>query len=106
MNEALQYCGKTKKNRIIKIDENFVRASKTNCPESALLYMEFNALLGKSIQKLNQNEMMVFLYRDIEEMPVNEICQVLKGNFATIKSRILRGRRKLRKSYIARYLTS
>lgn len=104
MNETYEYCRTTKKNIFIKFDDHFDVAPRSSCPESALLYYEFNKLLGQSVQKLSEKEMMVFVFHDIEEMSTNEICKVLNGKLPAIKSRLLRSRRKLRKSYIGKYL--
>ncbi len=106
MNEIFEYCRKAKKNIYGMVSEKYKLAPRTSCPESALLYLEFIALLRKSIKTLSQKEMRVFVHHDIEEMSTNEICKVLNGKVPAIKSRLLRGRKKLRKSYIGRYLTS
>lgn len=105
MNEIFEYHRKKRKNTFEELNDNIGSTTRHNCPESALFYVEFNKLLRKSIQKLSRKEMIVFLYHDVEDMSTNEICRVLKSEAPAIKSRLLRGRRKLRKSYIGRYLS-
>lgn len=106
MNEIFMHFRKEKKCVYGDFCENFWIAPKSSCPEYALLYREFNKILGKSIDKLGEKEMSVFICRDIEEMPTNEVCKTLKATVPAVKSRLLRGRRKLRKSYIGRYLSA
>lgn len=104
MNEIFMYYRKSKKNYFQEFDDNRWLASKSLCPENTLLFGEFKKLLKKSIRKLGEKEMAVFVCRDIEEMSTNEVCKTLKATIPAVKSRLLRGRRKLRKSDIGRYL--
>lgn len=104
VNEIFAYHRKKRKNTFEELNDNMGSATRHNCPESALLYIEFNKLLRKSIQKLSWKEMIVFVYHDVEDMSTHEICRELKSDPPAIKSRLLRGRKKLRKSCIGRYL--
>lgn len=107
INEIFQYCRKSPFNIYLKeTNKKNSLAAKTSWPEPALLYIELNALLRKSIQKLSQKEAMVFIYHDIDKIPTREISKVLNSTVPAIKSNLLRGRRKLRRSLIGRYLAS
>lgn len=106
MNEIFMHFRKEKKCIYGEFCESFWIAPKSSCPEYALLYGEFKNILGKSIKSLGDKEKSVFICRDIEEMPTNEVCKTLNATVPAVKSRLLRGRRKLRKSFIGRYLSA
>lgn len=65
-------------------------------PEAELLRSELSGLLKVAISKLSDEFRPVFVLRDIEGMSVRETADALGINEATVKTRLLRARRKLR----------
>ena len=104
INEIFMHFRKAKKNYYHELDENNLFASQYAGPEDALLNSELNKLLMNSAQKLDEKEKVVFVFRDIEEMSTNDVCKSIDATIPAVKSRLLRGRRKLRKSNIGKYL--
>ena len=104
MNEIFMHFRKTKKNNYQDFADGYWVSSPFYCPENALLCKELNEIMRKSVQKLDEKEMEVLIYRDIEGMSTNEVCKALNVTIPAVKSRLLRGRRKLRKSDLGRYI--
>lgn len=57
---------------------------------------ELNELVQKSIMKLDNNQRAVLILRDIENMPYDQIAEVLEIELGTVKSRISRARNNLK----------
>lgn len=66
-------------------------------PESELLRKQFAELLKTVIARLPDDFRSVFVLRDIEGLSVSETAEVLQIKEATVKSRLFRARRELRK---------
>jgi RNA polymerase sigma-70 factor (ECF subfamily) len=66
-------------------------------PESELLRKQFSDLLKTAIARLPDEFRSVFVLRDIEGMSVAETAEALEIKEATVKSRLFRARRELRK---------
>ena len=104
INEIFMYYRKAKKNKHTEYQDHYWFSSNWSNPEAASLSSEFNKLLRRSVGKLGDKEMKVFVHRDIDEMSTNEACETLKATVPAVKSRLLRGRRKLRKSDVGKYI--
>lgn len=103
INEIFMYYRKVKKHNHRELNE-YIYPDPNNCPKDALLSSELNKLLIKSVQKLDEKEKMVFIFREIEGKSIAEMCQATNASVPAVKSRLLRGRRNLRKSNIGKYL--
>ncbi|MZR32327.1 RNA polymerase sigma factor [Sneathiella sp. DP05] len=71
--------------------------SDLRSPESELLRKQFSELLKTAIARLPNEYRSVFVLRDIEGMSVSETAEALQIKEATVKSRLFRARRELRK---------
>ena len=67
-----------------------------NLPEKHAMQSELRSSLHAAIQELPEDMRSVIVLRDIHGMAYDEIAQALDVNVGTIKSRISRGREKLR----------
>jgi RNA polymerase sigma-70 factor (ECF subfamily) len=57
---------------------------------------ELHSLILKALEKLDADQRVVIVLRDIEQMNYSEIAETLDIEIGTVKSRIARGRRNLR----------
>jgi len=67
-------------------------------PEEACCLRERKEILTKAINRLGPEMRKTVLLRDIEERSTEETAQILGASIGVVKSRLLRGRRKLRTS--------
>ncbi len=104
INEIFMHFRKAKKNIYKNLDEQALVPLKQDGPEDAMLNCELNWFLMKSAQKLDEKEKQVFLFRDIEDMSTKEVCEAVNATVPAVKSRLLRGRRKLGNLNIGKYL--
>jgi RNA polymerase sigma-70 factor (ECF subfamily) len=73
-------------------------------PEEACCLRERKEILAKAINRLGAEMRKTVLLRDIEERSTEETAQILGASIGVVKSRLLRGRRKLRTSVNPRLL--
>jgi RNA polymerase sigma-70 factor (ECF subfamily) len=74
-------------------------------PEVAAAHAEVRRLLEAAVDELPESFRLVFMMRDVEEMSVEETASTLKIRPETVKTRLHRARRLLRKSLDARLST-
>jgi RNA polymerase sigma-70 factor (ECF subfamily) len=67
-------------------------------PETALALKQMRATLEAAIATLPRDFRLVFVMRDVEGMSVDEVARALDVVPATVKTRLLRARRKLREA--------
>lgn len=67
-----------------------------NAPEETAIQSEVRATLHHAIQELPEDMRSAIVLRDIQGLAYDEIAQALDVNVGTVKSRISRGREKLR----------
>jgi RNA polymerase sigma-70 factor (ECF subfamily) len=73
----------------------FARGSDPSQPDAAAARVQLRALLEDAIAKLPEQFRTVFVLREIEGLSVEETAQVLGLIEGTVKTRLLRARRKL-----------
>lgn len=66
-------------------------------PEDEVANMELQDIIQKEILKLPEKYRSVILLKYIEELSLNEICEILDLPLGTVKTRIHRGREALKK---------
>lgn len=66
-------------------------------PEVQILNAERDEIVREAIMKLPVHLSEVIILRDIKDMNYNQICETLGIDLGTVKSRIFRGREKLKK---------
>jgi RNA polymerase sigma-70 factor (ECF subfamily) len=105
LNEALMKLRKKRSVREESLDNNLPSNSDVlprdlaDCsPDPQELYgaVEFRKILVKCLGSLQPRLRVVFVLRDIEELSVSEICQLLGLSAVAVKSRLFRARRQLR----------
>jgi|TARA_R100000455_G_C6268931_1_gene124498 RNA polymerase sigma-70 factor (ECF subfamily) len=67
-------------------------------PESEIIKKQFSELLKQAVARLSDEYRSVFVLRDIEGLSILETAQSLQIKEATVKSRLFRARRDLRKN--------
>ncbi|MBC7317505.1 MAG: sigma-70 family RNA polymerase sigma factor, partial [Chloroflexi bacterium] len=70
-------------------------------PEEHLDRLDIQMLIQKALQTLPEDQRMVVVLSDIEGLDYAEIAQTLSLNLGTVKSRLSRGRAKLRNFLLA-----
>ena len=75
--------------------EDFVLKDETT-PESEFLRKDLSKNIQKAIDKLPPDYKAIIVMRDINELSYDEITEALGINIGTVKSRIARGRKRLR----------
>ncbi len=78
------------------VDSGWSPADEDDTPEKHALRVEVRASLQGFIKELPEDMRSAIVLRDIEGYAYEEIAQMLDTNVGTIKSRISRGREKLR----------
>ena len=78
------------------LDEGWAPADDRSSPERHALRTETVRALRQTIQELPEDMRAAVVLRDIQGYTYEEIAQMLNVNVGTIKSRISRGREKLR----------
>lgn len=71
-----------------------VRAAQ---PDKALASMQMEKLLQQAIADLDEDQRAVVILRDVEELSIEEICEITNLPDGTVKSRLHRARLVLRK---------
>lgn len=80
------------------LEKEIVDTSAT--PLEEILENEKSLVLENAINKLNDENKTVIVLRDIEQLPYEEIAQILGISLGTVKSRISRARKKLKDIYL------
>ena len=78
------------------VENGFAPTDESDTPERHTLQAEQRRLLEKTIAELPEDMRAAIVLRDIQGCSYDEIAQVLETNVGTIKSRISRGRERLR----------
>ncbi len=78
------------------LDVGFSPADEVNTPERSSLAEEKKRALERAIAELPEDMKAAVVLRDVQGLSYEEIADVLQANVGTIKSRISRGREKLR----------
>lgn len=104
INEIFMHYRKTKKIFLSELNETNGATSKIDGPEYSLLRTELGMVLMKSVQKLDPKERIIFTSRFFNEMTNNDVSNLLGIPVPAVKSRLFRGKKKLRKSNIGKYL--
>ena len=111
INESLMKLRKQHAAKEVSIDEDFHSEEDTapfqvadRRPDPEELYggSELRDLLRRSLQELQPGIRMVFVLRDVEGLSTEKTAEVLRLTEATVKSRLVRARRKLRER-LSRY---
>jgi RNA polymerase sigma-70 factor (ECF subfamily) len=76
--------------------EMLMRGSQSQTPDAALAQEQVRRLLEQAVGNLPDEFRTVFVMRDIESMSGEETAEVLGIPVATVKTRLLRARRRLR----------
>ena len=76
--------------------EMLMRGSESKAPDAVLAQEQVRRLLENAVGKLPDDFRTVFVMRDIESMSGEETAEVLGIPVATVKTRLLRARRRLR----------
>ena len=77
--------------------EKLMRGSDTQSPETALMRRQISKLLERAIARLPDTFRPVFVLREIEGLSVVDTAEVLQIPEETVKTRLLRARRRLQK---------
>ena len=78
------------------LDMGWSPADETNAPEKQAMRSELRRNLNRAIRELPEEMRAAVVLRDIQGFSYDEIARMLEINVGTIKSRISRGREKLR----------
>lgn len=73
-----------------------LRTSQADMPEDVLLRQERKDALEDALQELKEDHRSVIVLREIQGLSYQEIAEVLETSEGTVKSRINRGRKKLK----------
>ena len=79
--------------------DSFATADRS--PEQQAAGSELRALIERSILQLPEHYRSVFVLRDVEHLSVEEVCRVLDLNESTVKVRLHRARRALRRALMS-----
>ena len=78
------------------LDQGWSPSDDSSSPEKKVMQMEMRKSISASIQELPDDMRSAIIMRDIHGYSYDEIADILGVNVGTIKSRISRGREKLR----------
>ena len=84
------------------VDAGWSPSDGEDTPEKHMLRREAQALLQRFIGELPEDMRAAVVLRDVQGFSYDEIAEMLDTNVGTIKSRISRGREKLREKITAR----
>jgi RNA polymerase sigma-70 factor (ECF subfamily) len=74
-----------------------VAAPPPRAPDKALQSQQMELLLQEAIEKLDEDQRIVVVLRDVEDLSIEEICEITNLPDGTVKSRLHRARAELRK---------
>ena|SRR5688572_12469134 len=80
----------------VNINTNY-SAPRTPQPDRALEGVQMESILQKAIESLDDEHRIVVVLRDIEDLSIEEICEITSLPDGTVKSRLHRARLALRK---------
>ena len=83
------------------LDQGWSPSDGDNAPERSAIQSETRAQLAGAIRELPEDMRSAIVLRDVQGYSYDEIAQILDVNVGTIKSRISRGREKLREKLSA-----
>lgn len=83
------------------LENGFAPSDEGDTPEQSSLRSEQRRALEQAIAKLPEDMRAAIVLRDIQGCSYDEIAEALNANVGTIKSRISRGREKLRAALLA-----
>ncbi len=78
------------------LSEGWSPQSNSESPDEHVIRSERNRVLHAAIAELPEEMRAAIVLRDVHEMSYDEIAEILNVNIGTVKSRISRGREKLR----------
>ena len=78
------------------LDQGWSPSDGGNAPERSAIQTETRKMLAGAIRELPEDMRSAIVLRDVQGYSYDEIAQMLDVNVGTIKSRISRGREKLR----------
>lgn len=78
--------------------EVFMRGSDSPAPDAVLAREQLRIILEKAVGELPDNFRTVFVLREVEGMSVEETAEALGIPHATVKTRLLRARRRLQQA--------
>ena len=84
------------------LDAGWSPADERDTPEKHVLSAEKRTVIQQTIAELPEDMRSAIVLRDIQGFSYDEIAQMLEINVGTIKSRISRGREKLREKFLSR----
>jgi len=100
MNSCLDELRRRKSRAAVSLDSmlesGFAPSDESDTPEESSLRSEQKRALEKAIAQLPEDMRAAIVLRDIQGCSYDEIARALDANVGTIKSRISRGREKLR----------
>ncbi len=68
----------------------------TDSPEDAVISNDIAGLIGQALRRLGDDERLAVVLRDVEELPMREVAEVLDISLSAAKMRVHRGRQSLR----------
>ncbi|MBQ8973761.1 MAG: sigma-70 family RNA polymerase sigma factor [Clostridia bacterium] len=83
-------------------EEGWSPVDANETPEQRALHSEQRVALNDMIQSLPEDMRAAVVLRDVQGFSYEEISQIMNVNVGTVKSRISRGRERLRKKIIAK----
>lgn len=96
VNESLNYINQRK--RVTELNEDIV--SDQDDPEGMLNSVEIREKIDECLMKLSPDYRIVIVLRHFQDLPYNEIAQILDIPKHTVKSRLFTARQALRKHLI------
>lgn len=82
-------------------DHNIKLTSNVERPEDHVLRDELNSLLQSGINQIPEDQRIVLVLSDIQGLSYQEIADIIDQPLGTVKSRLSRGRRRLRDYLLA-----
>jgi RNA polymerase sigma-70 factor (ECF subfamily) len=82
---------------------SFEDKSNADDPVKAYINSDLNENIQNALQKLDEEQRILIVLKDIQGFSYEDISQILKISMGTVKSRLFRGREKLKKM-LAHYL--
>jgi RNA polymerase sigma-70 factor (ECF subfamily) len=80
----------------VEPEEYPIASSVGDGPEEQVLKREFWEMVGASLQLLPPDQRQAVILRDVQGLDYEEVAQVMQTSLGTVKSRISRGRARLR----------
>ena len=82
-------------------DHNIKLTSNAERPEDHVLRDELNSLLQSGINQIPEDQRIVLVLSDVQGLSYQEIAEIIDQPLGTVKSRLSRGRRRLRDFLLA-----